>query len=442
MESATQRQILLEYPSSLFPSLFPSCVFLSFFLTKYLEPAQKVIVPDLSYVHCIGFYIIISPTQGRSTRFQRKMDTGERPSVPKIVSFFAHKGGVSKTTNVYHLGWMLAREYDMRVLMIDADPQCNLTHTLCKEARKDVGWRDDTARGNIYTAVKRVHLGQLDPDDRELQPADCVKIDRVTADLPECQGGLYLLPGSLQLSSIEPQLGLAHQMSDSDKYPIFRNLAGAFRELFVRTGAFYYADFVLVDMGPSIGELNQNLFFASDYFVIPACPDAYSRSTVLTMNEVLPKWAVRHQRLVEDTRDHDMPVKPEPTKLLGVIMSMFSVSSSKAPVKQSQMWMDIVEQELCATLLPTLERYGMSQVNSEDLVILGRIPNFLSLMPLSQRVDHPVFCLPSEGLLDLDKEGNPVMMSSSETKRQLDRARPFYNIYLQLAQVFMDACGV
>jgi chromosome partitioning protein len=44
----------------------------------------------------------------------------------KIISLFNHKGGVSKTTTTFHLGWMLA-EKGFKVVMIDSDPQCNVT---------------------------------------------------------------------------------------------------------------------------------------------------------------------------------------------------------------------------------------------------------------------------------------------------------------------------
>ena len=44
----------------------------------------------------------------------------------KKISLFNHKGGVSKTTTTFHLGWMLA-EQGKRTILVDADPQCNLT---------------------------------------------------------------------------------------------------------------------------------------------------------------------------------------------------------------------------------------------------------------------------------------------------------------------------
>ncbi len=44
----------------------------------------------------------------------------------KVIALFNNKGGVSKTTTCFNLGWMLA-ERGKRVVMVDADPQCNLT---------------------------------------------------------------------------------------------------------------------------------------------------------------------------------------------------------------------------------------------------------------------------------------------------------------------------
>ena len=44
----------------------------------------------------------------------------------KTIAMFNHKGGVSKTTTTFNLSWMLA-EMGKTVVMVDADPQCNLT---------------------------------------------------------------------------------------------------------------------------------------------------------------------------------------------------------------------------------------------------------------------------------------------------------------------------
>ena len=44
----------------------------------------------------------------------------------KQIALFNHKGGVSKTTSTFNLGWMLAKK-GKRVIIVDCDPQCNLT---------------------------------------------------------------------------------------------------------------------------------------------------------------------------------------------------------------------------------------------------------------------------------------------------------------------------
>lgn len=50
----------------------------------------------------------------------------------KVIVLFNHKGGVSKTTTTYHVGWKLT-EYGKKVLLVDGDPQCNLTSLLLGE---------------------------------------------------------------------------------------------------------------------------------------------------------------------------------------------------------------------------------------------------------------------------------------------------------------------
>src|SRR5207247_5523851 len=44
----------------------------------------------------------------------------------KRIALFNHKGGVSKTTTTFNLGWMIASK-GHRVVLVDADPQCNLS---------------------------------------------------------------------------------------------------------------------------------------------------------------------------------------------------------------------------------------------------------------------------------------------------------------------------
>ena len=54
----------------------------------------------------------------------------------KKIAIFNHKGGVSKTTSTFNIGWKLA-ELGHRTLLVDCDPQCNLTGLVLEYSQQD-----------------------------------------------------------------------------------------------------------------------------------------------------------------------------------------------------------------------------------------------------------------------------------------------------------------
>ena len=71
----------------------------------------------------------------------------------KTIALFNHKGGVSKTTTTFNLGWMLA-EKGYRVVMVDADPQCNLTGLVADYQSGDLSsFYQDHPEQNMYDAL-------------------------------------------------------------------------------------------------------------------------------------------------------------------------------------------------------------------------------------------------------------------------------------------------
>jgi len=73
----------------------------------------------------------------------------------KVIALFNHKGGVSKTTTSFHLGWALA-EKQKKVLLIDADPQSNLTSLALSIPDEDAFERlyNRKDSNDIYSLVK------------------------------------------------------------------------------------------------------------------------------------------------------------------------------------------------------------------------------------------------------------------------------------------------
>ena len=161
------------------------------------------------------------------------------------IALFNHKGGVSKTTTTFHLGWMLASK-GKRVILADADPQCNLTGLVLGD--------DDDGYENWYNSenernVKAGLSPAFDALPERIKPVNCYAVPQ--------HEGLFLLPGHIGLSEYEVTLGIAQELSASIQ--TLQNLPGAPSYLLDCTAAEYSADYVLVDLNPSLSSLNQNL---------------------------------------------------------------------------------------------------------------------------------------------------------------------------------------
>ena len=77
----------------------------------------------------------------------------------KVIAFINYKGGVAKTTSTYHIGCWLASSKNKRVLLIDIDPQTNLTF-LCASIEK---WQKrKSSVGTIATMYRRYEEKEAD----------------------------------------------------------------------------------------------------------------------------------------------------------------------------------------------------------------------------------------------------------------------------------------
>jgi cellulose biosynthesis protein BcsQ len=79
----------------------------------------------------------------------------------KTVAFFNNKGGVGKTSLVYHLAWMFA-EHGVKTLAVDLDPQANLTAMFLNESRLERLWPDGDHPDTVYGAISPILRGTGD----------------------------------------------------------------------------------------------------------------------------------------------------------------------------------------------------------------------------------------------------------------------------------------
>ncbi len=339
----------------------------------------------------------------------------------KTIALFNHKGGVSKTTTTFNLGWMLA-EKGKRVVLVDTDPQCNLTGLILGETL-DEFYTDNPTR-NIHAALSPAFLSQP----REITAVPCVEVAG--------RAGLLLLPGHVNLSEYEVTLGIAQELAGSIQ--TLRNLPGAFSYLVNKIAEANNADFVLIDMSPSLGSLNQNILASSDGFLVPTSPDYFSLMAIDSLSAVLPRWAewARRAHTSEALRTAAYPFRQLDLKFLGTIVQKFRPRLGGATVG-FQSWIDRINAAVKDKLFPQLQAYQLTlpdQVYRDagnsplDSYCLAQIPDFNTLAATSQSYRTPVFAL------------TDAMFGHVGTVLEQDRVKraQFHGLFSELADRVID----
>jgi hypothetical protein len=210
-----------------------------------------------------------------------------------------------------------------------------------------------------------------------------------------------LLPGHVNLSEYEVTLGIAQELAGS--LPALKNLPGAFNHLINKIAIANNADFVLVDMSPSLGSLNQNVLASSDGFLVPTSPDYFSLMAIDSLSTVLPRWAewARRAHASEALRTAAYPFREFRLKFLGTIVQKFRPRLGGATVG-FQSWIDKVNEAVKGKLFPQLQAHQVTLPDQSyreagnspvDSYCLAQIPDFNTLAATSQSHKTPVFAL-------------------------------------------------
>jgi cellulose biosynthesis protein BcsQ len=307
----------------------------------------------------------------------------------KQIALFNHKGGVSKTTTAFNLGYMLANK-GKKVLLIDCDPQCNLTGMF-------LGFTGVHELEALYkgTGIKNIRDG-LAPA-FESKP---VPLAPVQCQVMRGQKNLFLLPGHIGLAEYETTLGIAQELSGS--LPTLQNLPGAMSHLFQITALSIGADIIIIDMSPSLGPVNQNLLTTSHYFLVPMAPDYFSVMAIDSLASVLPKWHdwLKRALSMNALKDATYPLPNAEPKFLGTIIQKYRLRSGSTASTAFQKWIDQIETKTIDTLIPALKKSGMllDQSKYDSIGIKAGEPilqmsDFNGLIAQSQKHSAPVFAL-------------------------------------------------
>ncbi len=300
------------------------------------------------------------------------------------ICMFNHKGGVSKTTTTYNLGWMLA-EKGHRVILVDADSQCNLSNIFIGEEEFEKHYIDFPNR-NLKAALSPAFDAKPVP----LKAAKCVEsLDRKN---------LFLLPGSFELSEYEVPLGVSFALSET--MVTLKNLPGAFAFLISKTAKEYKAEYVIVDMNPSLSAINQALLVSCDWFIVPTAPDKFSTMAIKSLSQVLPKWEKWAVRARDVYANASYPLPKKTSKFLGTVIQRFNIRKGK-PTQASREVIDglceIVKSVFAESLFEAGMMLSQDKYQEHDFC-LARIPDFQTLNSSYQTYGIPIFALSDDQL--------------------------------------------
>lgn len=239
-----------------------------------------------------------------------------------------------------------------------------------------------------------------------------------------------MLPGHVGLAEYESQLAIAHELSTS--LAALQNIPGSLRWLIDLTATSINADYVLVDMSPRLGSLNQNLFTTSDAFIIPMAPDFFSAMALRSLSRILPKWHSWSARASEQQalQDSAYPWPSKSPKYIGSIVQNYRIRSrdgkEAALTRAYQKWFDALLNVKTEFLVPSLRDAGLlleeeiyegAEAPLKDFLV--EVPDFNSLIAISQSLSKPVFELTRDDIRN----------SGSVAQNQVESAEKFHEIY-------------
>ena len=223
------------------------------------------------------------------------------------LALFNHKGGVGKTTLTVNLAFALA-DIGKTVLLVDSDPQCNLTSYLVQADVVDK-WLDESDGKNgqtIWSALSPL-----------IEAGKDIKI----INSYERAERVHLLPGDIRLSEYE--LDLQQSWIDCLQRKI-RGFAGttALSALVDACSKHVAADYVLYDVGPNIGPLNRAILLDCDYFIVPAACDYFSTRALKTLGHSVANW-IRDWDVISKLAPRDVKLLHGRPVYLGYVLQRF-----------------------------------------------------------------------------------------------------------------------
>ena len=297
---------------------------------------------------------------------------------------FNNKGGVGKTTLLCNLAAYFALERNKKILIVDADPQCNATAYMLPEKKVEsiysAGGDERTINSLITSLKKSKGFGS-------------------TPVVRSSGFGLDLVPG-------DPKFALAEDFLAKDWFDATNGQERGLKTTFFLRALIGWAedqqyDYVFFDIGPSLGAINRTVLLSCDYFILPMSSDIFSLRGLQNIQVAIQGWMKGIARGLEVFEEENgdefsledgLALAEDGIKFLGYVTQQYTaktVGGKKQPVKSFE--------KIIKRIAPAIKRSLIDPLNegAELDYKLGEIPYFQSLVPMSQTAAKPIFGLRS-----------------------------------------------
>lgn len=298
----------------------------------------------------------------------------------KSIVVFNNKGGVGKTTLLCNLASYLQLRKGKRVLIVDADPQCNATSYMFPYPQLEKIYSKSSE--TIYEIIKPLQRGK----------------GYLSGDLPITESPhfkLDVIPG-------DPHLSLSEDFLSSDwldcKAGEYRGLQTTllFKDLLARLKLY---DYVFFDVGPSLGALNRAVLASSDFFIVPMSSDIFSLQALENISKSLNEWNNQlTSGLSEFEKKENEPFQIHGEKVnwhlkfAGYITQQYTAKTVEGKKQPVNAYEKIIRK------IPEAFKKHLLSINPVEIpnTRIGEITNLHSLVPLSQNSSVPIFDLKAD----------------------------------------------
>lgn len=329
------------------------------------------------------------------------------------ITIFNNKGGVGKTTLTFHLAHALS-EMGIPTLLIDLDPQCNLTIlSMDAEELHSIWETEDPFIIDFEAASKSIsseRMQQINATTRSihyiLKPTEDGVSDQAVLSPPKkLDSHLDLIPGRLTLHMFEDRIANRFPQAYQGDPLAIRTLT-KFKDIAEAYARQFGYKIVIFDTSPSLGILNKVIISTTDGIVIPCMPDMFSLYGIRNIGNSLSAWKKQFNSLYSLLPPEKRSSFPDEfVRLLG-----YTIYNSKKYSSRNKWDLATAHYNYALQIPPTIKEYidddavkELTTPQLEDPIGSTSVMHTHNTLPnMAQKYHLPIWKVPSCPTLETD----------------------------------------